>query len=55
MRNVVIMLAMCGGSACGWWAGLWLCSYLPVIFLFSFAGSVLGVVAGWKLARRFDF
>jgi uncharacterized membrane protein YfcA len=40
------------GGYVGWWAGEQLGCDFFVNFLLSGAGSIVGVYAGWKLARR---
>jgi uncharacterized membrane protein YfcA len=52
MTKLLIFIGTTIGGYVGWWAGERLGFEFFVNFLLSGAGSLVGVYAGWKLARQ---
>lgn len=52
MNKLCIFVGTTLGGYVGWWAGEQLGFEFFVNFLLSGVGSIIGVYAGWKLARK---
>lgn len=52
MNKLCIFIGTTVGGTFGWWAGEKLGCEFFVNFLLSGVGSIAGVYAGWKLARK---
>lgn len=54
MMKLLILIGTTLGGYVGWWVGEQLGFEIFVNFLLSGAGSLIGVYAGWKLARQWS-
>jgi hypothetical protein len=53
MNRLLIFLGMTVGGYGGWWVGDYFQMGLPVTLVVSSMGSLVGVIAAWKIGRDF--